>query len=74
MPDPTISDIAISLARLETKLADLERRTEHIETVVARLGELAANAKGGWLAFGAAASAGAAIASLVGPLLKKLGA
>lgn len=73
MADPTINEIAVTLAKLEVQLAALERRTEHIETVVARLGELAANAKGGWVALATAGAAGAALMGLAAPILKKLG-
>lgn len=74
MPDLDPTDVAVALARLGDRADAADRRLEHIETVVTGLRDLAANAKGGWFALSVAASIGAALASLIGPLLKKIGA
>ena len=73
MPELDATDIAVALAKLEGRIETQETQLRHIDGTVRELRDLASKAKGGWVAISIAASAGAGLTSLVGPLFRKLG-
>jgi len=73
MPELDATDIAVALAKLEGRTETLETQLRQIDRMVGELRDLAAQARGGWVAIGIAASAGAGLTGLLGPLFRKLG-
>jgi|GEM_PF-5731736 len=73
MPELDSTDIAVALTQLGERNKYLEAELRRLSVAVEELRDLAARARGGWIAIGIAASAGAGLTSLLGPVFRKLG-